>query len=1307
MTRGRDSLFPAVRTEGAMLPPDALARVANLDRDLGGLTSEDYHLGAGERINEAASRAWARARSLWTGSDAARQDLRDGESGTGLTRERWLLPLFQELGYGRLARAKSIEVEGRDYPVSHAWQGTPIHLIGWGVDLDRRTPGEAGAARASPHSIVQELLNRSDEHLWAFVSNGRRLRVLRDNVSLTRQAYVEFDLEAIMDGELFADFRLLWLICHESRVESEVPEACWLERWSRAAREQGARALERLRGGVETAIEALGRGFLSHPANVALQNRLHVGELSAQDYYRQLLRLVYRLIFLFVAEDRDLLLEPSAGDLTRDNYFRYYSTQRLRRLANRRRGDRHADLYQALCLVMDKLDSSGCPEFGLPALGSFLFSPDAVAGIEGARLANRDLLEAVRGLAFVHESRGLRPVDYRNLGAEELGSVYESLLELHPEIHKEAGDFRLATAGGHERKTTGSYYTPTILIERLLDLSLDPLLDEATHKQDPEAAILALKVCDPATGSGHFLVAAAHRIARRLATVRAGEDEPPPDQVRHALRDVIGHCIYGVDMNPMAVELCKVSLWLESMEPGRPLSFLDHRILCGNSVVGATPAALADGIPDDAFKAIEGDDKEVVSALRRRNALERKRKQADLFPFAVAEATVEYSSLGDRVTALENMREDSAAAVREKAAVYERLQSSSEYRRSRLVADAWCATFLWSKAKLGPPCLTEQTFRTIQQNPDEMPGAVRREVQRLAAHHRLFHWHLGFPDVFPIPTDGAAPENSAAGWSGGFDLVFGNPPWDTLSPDKKEFFSAYEPDVRSQDRDGQNRLVDALLEDESIAASWRQYRRDLYADVHFFKNSGRYQLFAPGNLGKGDFNVYRMFVETALSTARAGGFAAQVVPENFYNGANAMAIRQMILEEFELRELVGFENTNQAWFRGVHTAAKFAIYAARRGSSTKAFRASFNIRSTEELAVHSSEGTLTIPVPLVREFSPDALAIMEFGSQLDIDIAQKMYALWPKFGDRSAGPPYREYMREIDMGNDRELFGEDPDGLPVYEGYMVAQYDHRAKAYRSGRGRSAVWQAMPFGASDKAIVPQWHITRDSLPPKLGKRPYRFRAAFCDIASPTNERSLLGALLPAECVAGHTVPTIEFPPEYHWAYLPWLAVANSFVMDFLVRFKVSLHMTYTIMDSLPFPRLPVTDDRVARLAPLVLKLTCTGPEMTDFWNLMAEHGWVESVPREPPPPGAIQDAERLRIRAEIEAIVARQLFDLNRDELEYVLDSFPTARKYDIKKYGDFRTKLAVLKAYDELHVESSPERSHRVSDPGRAHRSAS
>ena len=789
MIVSKRDLFTTIRTEGGLLPTDLLQRISAGDKDLDGLKPSDYHLVEGERLNEVISRAWNRLVTAWGAFRTLVEKLPEQDAGTSATRERWLQVLFQELGYGRLVAAKAQEIGGKSYPISHFWQNTPIHLVGCRVPLDRRTAGVAGAARTSPHSLVQEFLNRSEGHLWGFVSNGLRLRILRDNVSLTRQAYIEFDLEGMMDGEAYADFAMLWLLCHESRVEAERPEQCWLERWVRTAQEQGARALEHLREGVERAINCLGSGFLGHPHNSALRERLRSGELPTQDYYRQLLRLVYRLIFLFVAEDRGLLLDPGADEEAKGRYARFYSTARLRRLAERRRGTKHHDLYYGLCVVMDRLGcDEGCPELGLPALGSFLWSPEAVADIGACDLANSDLLEAVRALVFRVEQRVFLAVDYKNLGSEELGSVYESLLEMHPDIDADAATFQLKVASGHERKTTGSYYTPSSLVNCLLDSALDPVVAEAAKEADPESAILGLKVCDPACGSGHFLVAAAHRMAKRLAAVRSGDEEPAPEVLRQALRDVIGHCIYGVDINPVAVELCKVSLWMEALEPGKPLSFLNHRIQCGNSLLGATPALLKKGIPDEAFKPITGDDKELCKAFKRQNRDERRGQTTMRFE---SDATQPWQRLGDLATGvarLDGIPDDSIAGIRRKEDRYAEIVRSTSYLFGRFWADTWCAAFVWKKTRELPYPITEEVFRKIEHNPHSASPWLRKEAQRLAQQYQFFHWHLAFPDVFRVPGLGEEPENEQTGWSGGFDVVLGNPPWDMIQLDDAEFF---------------------------------------------------------------------------------------------------------------------------------------------------------------------------------------------------------------------------------------------------------------------------------------------------------------------------------------------------------------------------------------------------------------------------------------------------------------------------------------------------------------------------------------
>jgi len=1288
MRTRRNNNFTTVRVEGAILPADVLKRVADGDAALGGLDENSYHLTSGEKVNEAISASWNRLLGSWTNYRGVVTKLVDGAAATTETRDRWLLPLFQELGYGRLiASRKSVEIQGKSYPISHFWNNVPIHLVGSGISIDRAQARIPGAARTSPHGLVQEFLNRTEDQLWGFVSNGKRLRILRDNSDLVRQSFVEFDLESMMDGEVYSDFVLLWLLCHQSRVEAERPTDVWLEKWSHAAQEQGVRALDSLRKGVEEAITSLGKGFIAHRANRALRERLRSGGLDKQDYYRQLLRLVYRLLFLIVAEDRGVLVDPSSDEKARERYSKYYSTAKLRHLAGRRYGSRHSDLYVSLRLVMQKLGSDeGCPELGLPALGSFLFSESALPDLEACEIANHGLLNAIRALAFTDDKGVRRSVDYKNLGSEELGSVYESLLELHPELNVDAAAFSLSTTSGHERKTSGSYYTPTSLINSLLDSALDPVLNEAGEQKDPEAALLNLKICDPACGSGHFLIAAAHRIAKRLAQVRTGDAEPSPEAARHSLRDVVGRCIYGVDINPMAVELCKVSLWMEAVEPGKPLSFLDHHILCGNSLLGATPALIKEGIPDEALKPIEGDDPEYCREYKRRNRDERQGQR--YLPDVQHEAWRQLGNLATGLMSIDEIADDTIEGVRRRQERYERLVNSCDYRYGGLLADAWCAAFAWKKRKSDelPYPITEEEFRRIEENPFNVPKWMEDEIKRLAAQYQFFHWHLAFPGVFHVPSTSETALSEQPGWSGGFDAVLGNPPWDTLSPDAKEFFAPYDPAIRVQDSAGQAAIIEKLLAAPTISVRWNDYCRQLYTKVHLIKNSGVYRLFAPGNLGKGDFNVYRMFVEMGLQIVRSQGRIAQIVPEGFYNGANCMAIRKELFEENTLFRILGFENAGGTWFAGIHNSQKFCMYSALKGGHTDSLKVAFSIRSTQELNSAMSDAALLMPIKLVQEFSPEALALMEFSNQLEINIAQKMYALCPKFGDDQAGKPHREYMAEVHMGNDRELFDDDPSGLPLYEGRMVFQFDHRAKGYRSGRGRSAVWEDLPFDSVNKSIQPQWYIPEDRIPGKTAGRVKSYRIGFCDVASPTNERTLVASLIPRGCLCGHTLPTITFEPGFEWAYMVWLAVANSFAMDFLARQKVSLHMSYTILDSLPFPRLAFKDFRVRRIVPLALKLTCTSPEMTDYWNAMAKYGWVDFIDTDTTPPGLKDNLARLEAQAELDAIVAHDIFELTREELEYILGTFPIVERRNIEKYREYRTKEAILSYYDKLRA---------------------
>lgn len=1319
-------VFQTVKTEGAILPADLLRRLVNGDRDVPGLRAEDYHLAKSERLNEAATRAWNRVRGAWEGFKDAMEALPEADAGTSLTREKWLQILFQELGYGRLTTRKAYELEDKTYPISHEWQNTPIHLISFRLELDKRTPGRAGAARVSPHSLVQELINRSNDLLWGFVSNGLSLRLLRDNVSLTRRAYIEFDLQAMMDSEAYSDFFLLYLLCHQSRVEvpeGKGPEHCWLEKWYNTAAQQGVRALDQLRDGVQKAIEVFGGGFLAYPTNAELREKLRSGTVSTQDYYRQILRQVYRLLFLFVAEDRELLFDPASPAEARKLYTDYYSAQRLRTLAARTRGTRHPDLWRGLRLVLSGLHS-GCLQLGLPALGSFLFSAQATADLNDRDISNADLLKAIRALTFTVDRNVLRPVNYRNLGPEELGSVYESLLEMHPAIHIQATNpedrFRLKVTAGSERKTTGSYYTPTGLVHCLLDSALDPILEEARKKSEPEKALLALKVCDPACGSGHFLIAAAHRIAKRVASVRAGEDEPSPEHYQHALRDVIGRCIYGVDVNPMSVELCKVSLWMEAMEPGKPLAFLEHHIKCGNSLLGTTPALLKKGIPDEAFKPIKGDDNAYCKDLKKQNKSERKdieQGQATLFH--------PWERLGDLATAmvdLDDMPDDTPETMRKKQERYDHLVKSSGYLFGHLWADAWCAVFVWKKVREHDGglsyAITEKDFRAVEKNPHAVPQWMKAEVQRLARGYEFFHWHLEFPDVFRMPQSVERPANEQTGWSGGFDCVLGNPPWDMQEVKDNEFFASSYPEILSVKSAKDKAAILERIEagEPALWSAYQEYVRMVSGQKHFMLSSGRYPLSAVGRL-----NLYRIFLETNHSIISAVGRVGVVIPSGFASDSFSQGHFNNLHEGGRILSLYDFEN-RQGLFPAIDSRTKFCLLTVCGPAAvTKATDFVFFAHGIEELAdperhVAMSANDLRLLNPLTGtaplfQSNRERLLTIAFHRNRPIVASadEDGWRIKPvlMFMVNASMKHHRtaEELETEGLGQVGNRFVGDEEWFPLYEGKMVGMFDHRAASIRfdpSNRVRRN--QPDPLSSEehdcpDTVAQPLFWISRRMILDRCDEVP-RFCLVVKDVTSSTNERTSIGAMLPPSALTD-SVPWLT-NPQGALANASLVANLNSFAFDFSARQKVAgLHLRGHYLAQLPLVSLKSLEmcspwqsllSLERWLGYRSLELSFTAWDLRLFAHDCSYDGL----------PFRWDEERRFLIRCELDAAFfhlylgseeewkqkgSKELlayFPTPSHAVEYTMDTFPIVKRKDEQAHGHYRTKDTILEIYDEM-----------------------
>ena len=1309
MTR-RNAEFQTVRSEGGLLPPDLLRRVPDPAGGLPGVRPEDYGLPRGERLGEVITPCWNRLLKHWSDFREAATGLREDEAGTALTNERWTLPLLRELGFGPLPAGAAPRVAGRSWAIARFLGPAPVHLVGCHANLDRRSPGVRGAARANPHGLVQEFLNRSDGHLWAIVSNGLQLRLLRDSQALSRQSFLEFDLEAMFAGEVYSDFVLLWLTAHATRFAPRGdggPETCRLEAWTEEARKQGARALGDLRGGVERALRTLGQGLTSHPRNLRLRDALRTGALAPSDLHGQLLRIVYRLIFLFVAEDRTLEGRPllhlpddsGTAATARERYAAHYGTARLRSLAGAIKGGRHGDLWRQFGLVAAALsgDPSLAParrHLALPALGGFLWDPESTAALNDAELANCDFLDALRDLAFIRRGNALRPVDYRNLGAEELGGVYESLLALTPRVGADGADFRFAEFAGNERKTTGSYYTPDSLVQCLLDSALDPVVEDAVRSKaghEAEKAILELNILDPAVGSGHFLIGAARRLARRLARARAtadGESEPSPLLYQRALRDVIGRCLYGVDINPMAAELCRVGLWLEALEPGKPLSFLDRRIRVGDSLLGILdPAVMARGVPGQAYKVLTGDDKAVCRDLKARNRRAGASVQTGLFD----ETGVRRAATA--VSELDDMPEDTLADIDRKRAAWEAARIADARQRETLRGDLFAGAFLAPKTADGMDAvpLTEDLNRLDR----DMPMR-RRAVETacdLARRHRCFHWTVEFPEVMAV---------------GGFDVVLGNPPWDVLQFGEAEYFAIKAPHVSAILGARRKQAILALRNEDPD--TYDQYLLDLReseARNRFIRESGRYPCTAVGKL-----NSYALFSEISLQLLAPSGRAGIIVPSGIATDHNTQKFFEQVSDKHRLSSLYSFENEDFI-FPSVHHSFRFCLMTlcGSNGSEKEAVFVFFARRTND---LHNSDRRFKLSKDEFSLINPNTRTAPVFRSQSDANLAKKIYGKVPAYigeAKDSIRNPWRVNFRQglFNMSDGSNLFRTaeqltkssaerrganylHPDGntyVPLYEAKMIHQFDHRWATYDGNDG--AVRNIVCYEKESPEIesTPRYWVSVHDVAERLDGAGWRrdWLMGWRDITSAHVLRTTIAAAIPRTAV-GHSLPLFflgtDISPRLWTAHL---ANWNSLVLDYVARQKIGgNHLTYSCIKQLPALRPEAYGDReIEFIVPRVLELTYTSNAMRPFARDIGYEG----------APFRFDPGRRAILRAELDAIFAN-LYGLSRDELRFILDpadthgpdypteTFRVLKKNEIREFGEYRTQRLVLQAWDRL-----------------------
>lgn len=1275
--------FEALTIEGGLLSPDWLARVAAVDA--GGQGEADYRIPKGLQLRDEIGRYWRIAQAYWNDFAAGRSSATQPEAAQALS-ERFILALLREsFGFSSLAATEPLVIAERSYPIGFAALGGRVPLViapagdaGNGLDTLAATLGDGGRRR-SAFGLAQEYLNAAENATWGLASDGLKLRIVRDNASLTRPAWIEADLARIFTEELYADFAALWLLAHETRFgRGDQPSAeCVLETWRDAGREEGTRAREHLRHGVEEALVALGQGFLAHPENTALRAALQNGSLSPTAYFQELLRLVYRLIFLLTVEERGLLYPEDSSEAARRLYVEGYSLRRLRERSIRRSAhDRFSDLWEAAKIVFRGL-AAGEPRLALPALAG-LFASTQCQTLDAAKLENRALLLAIFRLSWLREASGLARVNWRDMGPEELGSVYESLLELVPQVTQGGRLFAFATGGetkGNARKTTGSYYTPDSLVQVLLDSALEPVVAStlAANPERPVEALLDLSVVDPACGSGHFLLAAARRIAGHVARFQAN-GTPSAAEYRHALRQVVGRCLYGVDLNPIAVELCKVSLWMEAVEPGLPLTFLNTHIRYGNALLGTTPKLMAEGIPDAAWEPIEGDDRKVASALKKRNKKSSGGQRA-LDTLWTKPAESETAVVARAIAELEATPDTDVEALARKEERWEDLLDSDAYRHQKLVADAWCAAFVWPKQP-GPfqdAAPTNDVWLQIRDRRGQPNTLTMTTTDDLAEQYRFFHWHLAFPRVFA---------------RGGFDVALGNPPWDQLQFREQEFFAARQQDIAEAPTEAvRKRLIGNLSSSNPhLLAEYKYCLRANAGERLFALASGRYAFGARGRV-----NTYLLFAELSSDVA---GNVGLVVPSGVATDESGRLLFSRLFSGGRLRMLWDFENKRRL-FPDVDGRARFALFSLSRQSSLPADFC-FGLHTVSDAADQKRHFTLTADE--LSMLNPNTRTCPSFLSSRDAELVKQIYKRIPVLQredyEESSDSSWDITTKPglLNMATDSGLFvgpGEGKDLRPVYEGKMFGLFDHRAAdvilsetaAIRQGQS-DAIDDANHENPERYAQPRHWIPHAEIKRRVLGQWDRGWIPGWKEITSPTNMRTLIPAVLPLSGI-GHKVPI--FLPSAENRYISPALVANmaSFICDYVCRNKLNgTSLTpFTVKQLAVLP--PATYSANAHWEPgtklldwllsRVLELTYTAWDLDSFARDMGYDG----------PPFRWDPERRFLLRAELDASFFH-LYGLSRDDTAYTLDTFSIVRKNDQKVHGEYRTKRVILEIYDAM-----------------------
>lgn len=1245
-------------------------------------------------------------------------------------------PLLDALGYQRIERQEAVKtrealedggwlLRGPDDATLRVW------AVALGTDLDAPTR-RSHAYRFSPQRVAERVLDACDQRA-GLLTDGEELRiVLHDPARPGSHITIHLDRSGGWRRAVSApdSYRLLLALASPAGVRA-LPELV------HKARLHQTQVTDTLRDQARQAVQDFVQELLDHPANAArLAGLTADADALAGQLWRESLILVYRLLFVLTLEaapDPARVFSFASTSLWRNTYSPSAALARHAR-AVLDQGAETGNLLEGGLRTLFRMFADGLTsrELTVSALGGTLFGAQATELLDDLSWGERAVAHLLDRLLWTPGGKKIerRRVHYGNLDVEDLGRVYEALLELEPGVttapmsrlrRKElevvvpaeqaapyragqreqssveliedipAGRFYLRTGLG--RKTTGSYYTPHPFVRFLVQETLGPQVAERSPLDDPQPGrILELHVVDPAMGAGHFLVEACRYLGEKLYEAcrlcdegaqeaeRAAEHASTKDEREAALvqasdlrqrvadlpdlndelvaclpsravegaesglserkaqamcrRLVAVHCLYGVDKNPLAVGLAKLALWLASHAEGLPLTFLDHRLIHGDSITGPffdqllTYPGTGQPIEDLLVRGLH-------QALRAR--------------------------LTDAPEEIENLR----------ASVGTDLDDIERKRRSRQRLDSALAPFralaaAWTGGvMLGPG-------RSIRADGEDVTGcddgaylALARAVAHdsdidslrvaLPALDRMMltgagsvPYDLVFPEVF-YPEGGV-------GRRAGFDAVLGNPPWDALQPLAKEFFASYDLRILDAPTRKERALVeDTLTADPAVRAAYAGYvggiERAKTLVARCYRRVNRQAGGAPSGAVT---DTWQIFAERAVQVSRQGGMIGVVLPSAFHANQSATGIRELYLDEAALRCCYSFENRFKLF--EIDSRFKFATVIAQRlkpgeESGDREFDCAFYLHDLDWLSKRT--GALRYSRAFVSQTGGDYSTFLELRTARDAEVARVCYEDSELFGAVSKRFSIR-CSEEMHMSKSAHLFTDittvldgavdprEPDVtlhlrargyLPLHEGKTFHQY-------------TDCWEDRP-----RYLV---HIERIFDKPAWLEAVRYYRLSFREIASSTNERTGVFSLLPAGILCGHKAPCERDPAQRpSWKSLLLLAQGCTFVFDFILRLKVQVSVSSFILESCPLPRLH--DDARRFLAHAALRLTCNHGGYAPLWREQLGDAWHEPTPAFTWPALGGHDA-RLHVRAAIDAVVAHA-YGLSRAQYEHVLSTF--------------------------------------------------